>query len=93
MLIVEGLHRPRNVVIGADSLLHILTIVDIFLFYFIALLLVASRRQEEGENGLSLLKVQRYRGLEVLHCQLLLFFGCGFELLLKLVLGLGLGSA
>lgn len=55
MLVVESLHRPWDIVVRADSLLHVLAVVDVAPFDLVVLLLVANGGQAKCEYRLGLL--------------------------------------
>lgn len=91
MLVVECLYGTGNVVVRADSLLHVLTIVNVALLNVIILLFVACRGQEECKYSLGLLQLQVDWSLQIFNRQLLfVFFGC-FKFLFVVVIAFGFG--
>jgi len=63
MLKIEGLNWSWNIVITSYSFLHVLTIVYIFLFNVLQLLLVGSRWQIKCKDSLSFLEIYIYWSL------------------------------
>lgn len=85
VLVVKCLNGSRDVIVGSDSLLHVLAVVHVALLDVVVLLLVAGGGQAECKNCLRLLKLEIDWRLEVLHCQLLLVLFRHLQVLLVLV--------
>lgn len=57
MLIVESLDWPGNVIIRANTFLHVFSVVNVALLDIVVLLFVTGRRQVESEDCLCLLEL------------------------------------
>lgn len=86
MLIIKGLNRTWNKIIRTDTFLHVLSVVDVSLFYIFVLLFVASWRQEESKDCFSLFELNWNWGLQGLNAKFFFIFFCCFELFFELIL-------